>query len=370
MGIVLRNKIQLIIIGLCIAFITLFVVGCGNSESKEEKVQTTKVVTDLVGNEVIMPKDVNKIAIVPIPWATIVYAVDGSGDKIAAMHPSAKKAYEDSILKTMAPNMENANATFVDNNFNVNYEELAKLKPDVVVIWDYQPEVAKKLKELGIPSVQIKYGTLEDIQKGMILVGNIINKPKEAEALVNYHIQSADYFKGKQEALKAQPKKKVLYLRDEKLNVAAKDSVNTLMIESAGGINVAKDISGQWKPTTMEQILAWNPDVIVISNFSKLMPEDLYNNKITGQDWSQVKALQTKQVYKAPMGIYRWDAPAVETPLMMRWLGKVLQPEVFNDYSMSQELKSFYHNYLKYDLSEEEVNDILKSNVNPVIPTL
>lgn len=55
---------------------------------------------------------------------------------------------------------------------------------------------------------------------------------------------------------------------------------------------------------------------------------------------------------------------------LMRWLGKVLQPEVFNDYSMSQELKSFYHNYLKYDLSEEEVNDILKSNVNPVIPTL
>jgi len=124
----------------------------------------TKIVTDLVGNQVKIKNNVERIATVPIPWATIAFAVDGSGKKIVGMHPSAMKAYKTNILKTIAPEMANANSTFVDNNFNVNYEEVAKLKPDVVAIWDYQPEIGKKLAELGIPSVAIKYGTLEDVQ--------------------------------------------------------------------------------------------------------------------------------------------------------------------------------------------------------------
>ena len=144
-----------------------------------------------------MKKEINRIAIVPIPWTSIVYAVDGSDKKIVGIHPSAKKSYEASIFKTLAPDLENVNSSFVDNNFNVNFEEVAKLKPDVVIIWDYQPEVAKKLKELGIPAVSIKYGTLEDIQNGIRLLGKILDKPEQAEALISYHKDSEAYFKQK-----------------------------------------------------------------------------------------------------------------------------------------------------------------------------
>ena len=36
---------------------------------------------------------------------------------------------------------------------------------------------------------------------------------------------------------------------------------------------------------TMEQIIKWNPDIIILSNFDKILPEDIYNNKFEGQDW-------------------------------------------------------------------------------------
>ena len=127
----------------------LLFAGCTNSVGPNDKPNDNiKVVTDLTGTDVSMKKEINRIAIVPIPWASIVYAVDGSDKKIVGIHPSAKKSYEASIFKTLAPDLENVNSSFVDNNFNVNFEEVAKLKPDVVIIWDYQPEVAKKLKEL------------------------------------------------------------------------------------------------------------------------------------------------------------------------------------------------------------------------------
>lgn len=350
-------------------FFMISLAGCqsGGSGKKLSAGQPseTKIVTDLVGNQVKLKANVEKIAVVPIPWATIVYAVDGTGKKIAGMHPSAMKAYQSNIVKAMAPEMANANSTFVDNNFNVNYEEVAKLKPDVVVIWDYQPEIGKKLAELGIPSVAIKYGTLEDVQKGIKLVGEIINQQERANALIQYHQDTNGYLKSKESALAGKNKPKVLYLRDEQLQVAVGDSVNRIMIETAGGTNVANEGSGQWAKITMEQVMASNPDVIVISNFSNVLPEDLYANKFPGQDWSKIDAVKNKRVYKAPMGIYRWDAPCVETPLMIKWLGKVLQPAVFNDYDMRTDLKSFYQTFFNYKLSDAELDQILNSKQNP-----
>jgi len=325
----------------------------------------TKIVTDLVGNQVKIKNNVERIATVPIPWATIAFAVDGSGKKIVGMHPSAMKAYKTNILKTIAPEMANANSTFVDNNFNVNYEEVAKLKPDVVAIWDYQPEIGKKLAELGIPSVAIKYGTLEDVQNGIRLLGEILNQQERAAALIKYHQDTNRYLQSKGSELAGKHKTKVLYLRDEQLQVGAGESVNRIMIEAAGGVNVANEVRGSWTKVNMEQVMAWNPEVIILSNFSEVLPGDLYKNKLKGQDWSNIDAVKNKRVYKAPMGIYRWDAPCVETPLMIKWIAKVINPETFASYDMRDDLKAFYKQFFNYKLSDAELDQILNSALNP-----
>jgi len=88
---------------------------------------SAKTVTDLTGKNVTIKDNPSRIAIVPIPWASLAYAVDGDTSKIVGMHPSAKKSYEISILKDLAPNMKNVNSVFVDNNFNINYEFLRSL---------------------------------------------------------------------------------------------------------------------------------------------------------------------------------------------------------------------------------------------------
>ena len=342
----------------------LLFAGCTNSVGPNDKPNDNiKVVTDLTGTDVSMKKEINRIAIVPIPWTAIVYAVDGSDKKIVGIHPSAKKSYEASIFKTLAPDLENVNSSFVDNNFNVNFEEVAKLKPDVVIIWDYQPEVAKKLKELGIPAVSIKYGTLEDIQNGIRLLGKILDKPEQAEALISYHKDSEAYFKQKNaSALPNKPK--VLYLQNKNLTVAGNKSVNQLMITMTGGENAAKDTKGSWTKVSMEEIMTWDPDIIILSNFDSITPDDIYQDKLEGQNWSNIKAVKTHRVYKAPMGIYRWDAPNVETPLMMKWMGQLIQPDTFNDYILRDDLKQFYNTFYHYNLTDSEINTILNTSIN------
>lgn len=335
------------------------------TKTAADQTSGTKLVTDLVGNQVKIKNNIERIAIVPIPWASIAYAVDGSGKKIVGMHSSAMEAYKTSMLKTLAPEMANANSTFVGNNFNINYEEVAKLKPDLVVVWDYQTEVREKLAELGIPSVAIKYGTLEDVQNGIRLLGEILNQQDRAAALVKYQQDTIHYLQSKRKELTNKRKTRVLYLRDEKLNVGAGKSVNRIMIETAGGENVANEAPGSWTKVTMEQVMAWDPEVIILSNFSKVLPEDLYKNKLKGQDWSNIAAVKNKRVYKAPMGIYRWDAPCVETPLMIKWIAKVINPQTFTEYDMRDDLRLFYTQFFNYKLSDAELNQILNSKLNP-----
>ena len=325
-----------------------------------------KTVTDLTGKKVTIKDNPTRIAIVPIPWASLTYLVDGDSSKIIGMNPSSKEAYDISILKDLAPNMKKVNTAFVDSDFNINYEELALLKPDIVIVWDFQNDAIEKLAKLKIPAVAIKYGTLENVQEGIKLLGDILNRQEKAQKLINYHKDTNKYLASKTKKLENIKRKKILYLINPQLTVSSGNSVTNIMIDMAGGENVAKDITtgGSWSKVTMEQIIKWNPDIIILSNFDKFLPEDIYNNKFEGQDWSKISAVKNKKVFKAPIGIYRWDAPSAETPLMIKWIAKVATPEVFNDYNIRKDIKDFYLEFFNYRLTDEQLNFILNSKVN------
>ena len=325
-----------------------------------------KTVTDLTGKKVTIKDNPTRIAIVPIPWASLTYLVDGDSSKIIGMNPSSKEAYDISILKDLAPNMKKVNTAFVDSDFNINYEELALLKPDIVIVWDFQNDAIEKLAKLKIPAVAIKYGTLENVQEGIKLLGDILNRQEKAQKLINYHKDTNKYLASKTKKLENIKRKKILYLINPQLTVSSGNSVTNIMIDMAGGENVAKDITtgGSWSKVTMEQIIKWNPDIIILSNFDKILPEDIYNNKFEGQDWSKINAVKNKKVFKAPIGIYRWDAPSAETPLMIKWIAKVAAPEVFNDYNIRKDIKDFYLEFFNYKLTDEQLNFILNSKVN------
>ena len=325
-----------------------------------------KTVTDLTGKKVTIKDNPTRIAIVPIPWASLTYLVDGDSSKIIGMNPSSKEAYDISILKDLAPNMKKVNTAFVDSDFNINYEELALLKPDIVIVWDFQNDAIEKLAKLKIPAVAIKYGTLENVQEGIKLLGDILNRQEKAQKLINYHKDTNKYLASKTKKLENIKRKKILYLINPQLTVSSGNSVTNIMIDMAGGENVAKDITtgGSWSKVTMEQIIKWNPDIIILSNFDKFLPEDIYNNKFEGQDWSKIDAVKNKKVFKAPIGIYRWDAPSAETPLMIKWMAKVANPELFKDYNMRKDIKDFYLEFFNYKLSDEQLNFILNSKIN------
>ena len=89
------------------------------------------------------------------------------------------------------------------------------------------------------------------------------------------------------------------------------------------------------------------------------MPSDLLENKQDGRDWSVINAVKNHQVYKIPIGAYRWDPAGVETPLMVKWAAKIQYPDIFADMDIKEEVKEFFELVYQYELTDEQVSEIL-----------
>lgn len=118
---------------------------------------------------------------------------------------------------------------------------------------------------------------------------------------------------------------------DQQMVTSGKHFFGQFWCDAVGALNAAEEIEvdNSNAVINMEQVYQWNPDIIIITNFTPTQPEDLYNNAVGGDDWSSVKAVQDKQVYKMPLGTYRSYTPSSDTPVTLLWMAKTVYPDLF-----------------------------------------
>lgn len=342
--------------------------GCGGAEKKEilKNDASAQVVTDISGTAVTVPAEVKKLAVVPLPWASVVYALDGSSSRLAAIHPGALSAYKGHFLEKLDADFGKADSKLIGSDFSLNAEGAAAAGIDAAILWSYQDKEAEKLSAIGIPAVRIDNADVAHLKDSFAIVGKLLGKEERAAALSAYYDNAYNDITKYKAEVEAAKKTKLLFLRNAKLTLQGNDNFMHEAIELGGGeMPFAQVSNGAGNPTVqMEEIYKLDPDIILLSNFDKFVPENLYENRIAGQDWSTVRAVKERRVYKVPMGIYRWDAPGVETPLMMKWLAQLLQPDIFKDLHVKEETKAFYRDFLHHELTEAELDEIFAAEAN------
>lgn len=348
--------------------------GCSSaSEQSQETSENTQTetasteresgirqVTDAAGNQVEVPENLEKIAVTPLPWSSVIYAIDGTSEHMTSINPGAMSAYTGYFFEKLDPDYGKLDTTAIGKDFSINMEQLASEGVQACVIWDYQTDEAQQLTELGITPVMVKNETVEELQDSFRAIGQMLGKEDRAQQFIDTYSRAYEEIQSYSDQVSSAEKPKVLYLRDSELKLQGNDNFIKEALEMAGADNVAADASD----ITMEEIIKINPDIILLSNFDTFVPDDLYENKIEGQDWSQVKAVMDKKVYKVPMGIYRWDAPGVETPLMMKWLAQLIQPDIFSDVDIEQEVQDYFQDYFQVTLTEEDLSQIMNDDAN------
>ena len=56
--------------------------------------------------------------------------------------------------------------------------------------------------------------------------------------------------------------------------------------------------------------------------------------------------------------MYRWYVTCSDSALMLLWMAKQNQPELFADIDMEQEVRDYYERFYNVSLTDEDVNQI------------
>ncbi len=112
-------------------------------------------------------------------------------------------------------------------------------------------------------------------------------------------------------------------------------------------------------PVSFEQVLLWNPDVILVAS-DPAEESNVYEQITTGSRWADISAVKTGRVYQIPRGPFDWfDRPAsISCILGVKWLGNLLYPELY-PCDMEAEVRDFYRLFLHIDLTDAQLERLL-----------
>lgn len=236
--------------------------------------EETRTVVDATGAEVEVPAHPKRIAVPAMVLPNIVYALQGNAENIVSIPPAAYSGWEMSILKDLAPELEDVDTTMVNDDFSVNVEALADADIDLVLNWDSETDQAEQLKALGIPCVLVSSAKDMDGLKNLVtMLGDALNCEDRAKQATDWYDETMDYFDSKADevaALSEDEMPRVLHFQRVHEMTCFTGGINTYITTLEGGQNftLPEDIT----EPSMESILEYDPEIIFISNFDDVTP--------------------------------------------------------------------------------------------------
>lgn len=253
----------------------------------------------------------------------------------------------------VCPNMRNALVTFGDD---FNYEELVSLSPQVV--FDSKDAMRDKLTELDVPLVNCTFTTFEAMEQSITLTAQVFggDAPQIAERYNAELEQTLADVKAVTDQIAEEDRPSVLH--GNSVYTLTLDGTGTIIddwISVAGGVNAnTESTTGNAQATfSLEQVIGWNLDYIITSK-----PEEV-DQILSDPDWASIQAVKDGHVYVNPKGVFGWDRYGVEELLQIQRAASVLHPDLFPDLDIETKVKDFYKTYLRYTLTDDDVERIL-----------
>lgn len=326
--------IKRVLVGfLCLVLAML--AGCG-TETIEDKPASDEAVTiiDHIGREVTIEKEPETIVsgyyistslLIALEQEDKVIGIENDGDKRPVYGLSAPEFLELPGMGTVK---------------EFDLEACAAMNPDLVILPFKLKAMAESMEQLGISVIFVKPESQELLAETIEMVGKVTNseeKAKELQAFIDKKIKELE------DAVKKVDAPKV-YLggNSSLLSTAGPEMYQHSMIVNAGGRNVAEGLTDTyWAEVSYEQVLAWDPEYIILAADAKYTVEDVLSD-VNLQD---CKAIKDKHVYQLPREIECWDSPVPGSVLGNLWLASILHPEAYSVTAYEESVTEFYETF-------------------------
>ena len=239
-----------------------------------------------------------------------------------------------------------------------NLETVLGLKPDLILDVGSSSETfaslaARVQNQTGIPYALLD-GRFVALSLAYQKLGQLIGRQPEAESLADYTYRTLSAVTERIANVTAEQRPRVYYARGPRgLVTGLGGSINVETIELIG-YNVAGGTSGGLANVSIEQVLLWNPDVIVTIDL------EFFGAVRSNPAWASVKAVRDNRVHLSPKMPFGWvDFPPGPNRLIgLWWLAKILYPERFPE-DMRSLMREFYAHFYHVTPTDAQIDHVL-----------
>jgi iron complex transport system substrate-binding protein len=312
---------------------------------------------------VTVPATVDRIA-EQYPSHVMTDLLLGAGDKLVAIPQNVKTI---PFLRKVYPRISSIPELF-RNGGAVNIEDLLARNPDVVSALGRGPAV-QPLRAAGLPAVVMSFDTLEQLPRSITLAGSVYGGAAKdrAAAFNSYFDSKLSLIKSRLADLPEDQRPSVVHIASyPPLVVDSGPSLIGEWIRLGGGRDAASAVTGVHVGVSIEQLLAWNPDVLIIETpggdqgLAAGSAQSVVDALAKTPGWRELKAIKTNRVYLNPQGLGPWDRYGPEEALQIQWVAKTLHPARFTDLDIRTEARTFYQTFFGYKLSAAELDQIFQ----------
>ena len=337
----------------------LSLAACGTQSSPQTD-DTTRVFTDSVGREVEVPAQIDKVALSGPMAQIVLFAL--CPDKLVGVS-NAWSAEAEQYLGEDYFNLPEIGQLYGGKG-ELNLETLLQSGAQIVIdVGEPKGSIAEDLDALqeqtGIPFVHIT-ATTETTGDAYRMLGDLLNMKDEAETLAAYCEKVYDRTVSIAGSVE---KANVLYVTgDMGQNVIAAGSYHAEILDLlTNNLAVVDEPSskGTGNEVSMEQILTWDPDVVIFA------PESIYDTVADDAAWQSVTAIKNGAYYEVPFVPYNWMGfpPSVQRYLGMMWLSKVLYPDATAEYDLFSDVQEYYKLFYHCDLTQAQFDALVANSL-------
>jgi len=240
-----------------------------------------------------------------------------------------------------------------------NLEVLLQLKPDLILdvgtINDTYVSLASRVQEqTGVPYALLD-GRFDAVASLYRKLGELTHRSDQADAFAHYAEDTIAKIKGRIDKIPDPQRPRVYYARGPRgLETGLGGSINVETIEFLGAHNVTAERQGGMATVSMEQVLVWNPDIVIT-----IEPSFAAGVK-TDAAWAPVKAVQTGRVYLSPRLPFGWVdfPPSVNRLIGLWWLAKTLYPDQFPE-DLRSLTRDFYQRFYHLTPTDAQIDNVL-----------
>ena len=225
-------------------------------------------------------------------------------------------------------------------------EGCAALAPALVILPLKLESAADSLAELGIPALLVNPEDQALLNEAVTLIGTATNTQARAQALLDFSAEQeqrlADTLAG------AETPSVYLAGNSDFLSTAGDAMYQSDMIRMAGGVNAAAEITDTyWAEVSYEQVLAWDPDYIVLASDAGYTVDDV----LADPNLAGCAAVENGNVFQIPGDAEAWDSPVPGCILGAVWLSSVLHPDLCPEADSLAVIDEFYQTFYGFAYS-------------------